>query len=171
MKFTWLTLPLIAIVLGVSQPATSSINNDVTPHIERSVIEVSNLQQLARQMEKDSLGLVLMFHAEYCEYCERLEEDLLQPMVRSGDYDQKVLIRKIQVDGSYDLIHFDGSRISSEKLSSHYDASLTPTLVFLDAKGVERSEKILGYNTPELFGAYVDRAIEQLHKAVLNTPL
>ena len=168
MKLQWLLLPFIAVLVSLNQIHASTADSTETPPTERVVIEEENLEVLGKQMKQEKLGLVIMFHAEYCDYCERLENDLLQPMVRSGEYDDKVLIRKIQVDGAYDLVNFNGQQISSDQLSTMYDASLTPTLVFLDADGAEQAEKILGYNTPDLFGAYVDRAINKLHKA-LNT--
>lgn len=167
MKLQWLLLPLIAGLLSLNHIQASTAEDKSTPRTERVVIEEENLQVLGKQMKKDKLGLVIMFHAEYCDYCERLEHDLLQPMVRSGEYDDKVLIRKIQVDGAYDLVNFNGQQISSNQLSTMYDASLTPTLVFLDADGAEQAERILGYNTPDLFGAYVDQAINKLYKAVI----
>ena len=46
------------------------------------IIEEDDLQALSKQMKADKLGLLVMFHASYCEYCERLEEDLLVPMSR-----------------------------------------------------------------------------------------
>lgn len=166
MKLHWLLLPVIVAFIGFHSLSAETTDPTPVPRAERVVIEETNLETLGKQMKQDKLGLVIMFHADYCDYCKRLDADLLQPMVRSGDYDDKVLIRKIQVDGTYDLINFNGQKISSDQLSSMYDASLTPTLVFLDANGEEQSERIKGYNTPELFGAYVDRAINELHKAV-----
>lgn len=166
MKLQWLLLPFIAVLVSLNQIHASTDDKTETPRTERVVIEEENLEVLGKQMKQEKLGLVIMFHAQYCDYCKRLERDLLQPMVRSGEYDDKVLIRKIQVDGTYDLVNFNGQQISSDQLSTMYDASLTPTLVFLDADGAEQAEKILGYNTPDLFGAYVDQAINKLHKAV-----
>lgn len=166
MKLYWLAIPMFAALIGLNQLSAETSDNIATASGERVVIEEVNLEKLAEKMKQDKLGLMIMFHAEYCDYCKRLESDLLQPMVRSGDYDDKILIRKIQVDGAYDLVDFNGERISSDELSTRYDASLTPTLVFLDADGKEQAERILGYTTPDLFGAYVEREISKLHKAI-----
>ena len=130
------------------------------------LIEEDDLQALSQQMKNKKLGLLLMFHASYCEYCERLEEDLLLPMLRSGEYDKKVLIRKIQVDSNDELTNFNGQTVTTAQISTLYSASMTPTLVFLDASGEEQSERILGYTTPDFFSAYVDKGIDQLYKVV-----
>ncbi|PWQ94309.1 thioredoxin family protein [Leucothrix pacifica] len=166
MKLKWLVLPLIAVFVSFSHLSASTVDDTDTPRTEHVVIEENNLQKLSEEMKRNKLGLVIMFHAEYCDFCDRLEHELLQPMVRSGEYDDKVLIRKIQVDGAYDLVNFNGQQVSSDQLTTMYDASMTPTLVFLDAEGAEQAERILGYTTPDFFAAYVERAINKLHKAV-----
>jgi len=130
------------------------------------LIEEDNLQTLSQEMNTKKLGLLVMFHASYCEYCERLEQDLLLPMLRSGEYDKRILIRKIQIDSSDDLINFNGQKVTTSQISTLYGADMTPTLVFLDASGEEQSERILGYTTPDFFSAYVDKAIDELHKVV-----
>ena len=40
------------------------------------------------------------------------------------------------------------------------------TLLFLNDKGEEVAERILGYNTPEFYGAYLDKAIDKAVDAV-----
>ena len=87
-------------------------------------------------------------------------------MLRSGEYDKRILIRKIQIDSSDDLINFNGQKVTTSQISTLYGADMTPTLVFLDASGEEQSERILGYTTPDFFSAYVDKAIDELHKVV-----
>jgi thioredoxin-related protein len=166
-------LQLAGIVFFITLFNTSSLlaNDSDKSHIllkERVLIEAHDLQALGKTMRSDQLGLVIMFHAEYCEYCKRLEADLLQPMLRSGDYDDKVLIRKIQIDGAYNMVNFNGQKIAASQLATLYDASMTPTLVFVDANGDELAQKLLGYTSPDFFGAYLDRAIAQLHRAVLK---
>ncbi len=148
----------------------SASDHDIslTPLNERILVEAHDLQALGKTMRSKQLGLVIMFHAEYCEYCKRLEADLLQPMLRSGDYDDKVLMRKIQIDGAYDMVNFNGQQIAASQLATRYDASMTPTLVFLDANGTEQAKQLSGYTSPDFFGAYLDRAIAQLHRAVLK---
>ena len=133
---------------------------------KRVLIEETDLQALSVKMKKDKLGLVLMFHAEDCDYCARLEAQQLQPMLRSGNYDDRVLIRKILIDGADDIVNFNGQTVSADQLATLYEASLTPTLVFLDASGEEIVERILGYTTPDFFGFYLDKAIDKLSDIV-----
>jgi len=124
--------------------------------------EESDFESLSKVMEQKSLGLVLMFHAAHCPYCALMENEILSPMVKSGEYDDKVIIRKLQIDEARDVKDFKGNIVEPSDISDRYGATLTPTLVFLDANGNEKAKKMIGINTVELFGAYLDDNIDVL---------
>ena len=71
-----------------------SFNSYTSENIESALIEESDFQALSTTLKEKSLGLVLMLHAEHCPYCILMENEILSPMVKSGEYDKKVLIRK-----------------------------------------------------------------------------
>ena len=123
-----------------------------------------DLQQLGRQAIQQRKVIFLEVSASYCGYCKTLEEHIIKPMLRSGDYDDYVMIRKLNIDSHLTLIDFDGSKTTPAQFSYKRDASLTPTLLFFDGKGKEVSKRILGVNTLELYGQYVDDALQQGHK-------
>ncbi|PID33788.1 MAG: hypothetical protein CR955_00580 [Thiotrichales bacterium] len=126
------------------------------------VIEESNFQQLAKQMQQENRGLVLMLHAEGCTYCEQMDTKILSPMVLSGEYDKRIFIRKLQIDDTRDVIGFSGKTVEPADISGEYNVILTPTLVFLNYKGKEVAEQMVGINTIELFGAYLDNSIDDM---------
>ena len=132
--------------------------------IVSALMEESNFQQLGKTMKEKSLGLVLMLHAEHCPYCELMEDEILSPMVKSGEYDKKVLIRKLQIDEARDIVNFSGDSVEPSYFSDKYKAYVTPTLVFLDYQGNERVTQMVGINTVEMFGGYLDIEIDKLAK-------
>lgn len=129
---------------------------------ESMLIEENDFQQLSAQMKQNSKGLLLMFHAEHCPYCTLMDEEILSPMVKSGEYDKKIYIRKLQIDEARDIKDFKGKTVEPSEISDAYRARLTPTLVFLDYKGQEKAKQMVGINTIELFGAYLDAEIDKL---------
>jgi thioredoxin-related protein len=131
------------------------------------LIEENDFQQLSQQMKEKSRGLLLMFHAEHCPYCARMEKEILTPMVISGEYDDRIFIRKLQIDEARNIKNFEGKTVEPSDISDKYQVRLTPTLVFLDYKGQEKAKKMVGINTVELFGAYLDAEIDQLMKNLL----
>jgi hypothetical protein len=97
-----------------------------------------------------------------------MENEILSPMVKSGEYDDRILIRKLQIDEARDIKDFLGNTVEPSEISDAYNARLTPTLVFLDYKGQEKAKKMVGINTVELFGAYLDAEIDELVKSIIN---
>ncbi len=129
--------------------------------LQNNLIEVRDFQRLAQLMHQKNLPLLLEFHAESCSYCRLLEEDFLNPMTTSNEYRDKIIVRQIQIDLDEEVIDFQGNKTTSGQFSRRYNAFMTPTMIFLDANGVEVAERIVGINTPSLFSAYIDIEIEK----------
>lgn len=129
---------------------------------DSAVLEASDFQALSKQMKQNSMGLVMMLHAEHCSYCEMMDEKILSPMERSGDYAKRVFIRKLQIDKPENVIDFDGQEVTAFEVADAYDSRMTPTLVFLDYTGEEKAVKIIGINSIDLFSASVDEQIDEL---------
>ena len=127
---------------------------------EVSVPVVTDLQREGKLARQQDLPILLTFTSSICSYCDLLEEDFLQPMLLSGDYGDRVLIRKLVIDAGRTITDFNGEPSTADKLSSRYRVFVTPTLLFVDGNGTELAERILGINTPELFGGYLDDCID-----------
>jgi len=80
---------------------------------------------------------------------ELLEEDFLQPMLLSGEYKNHAIIRKLILDDGSSVIDFSGRDTAATGLSDHYRVFVTPTI-----------KRIVGINTPELFGGYLEACID-----------
>ncbi|MDQ7015730.1 MAG: thioredoxin fold domain-containing protein [Gammaproteobacteria bacterium] len=134
---------------------------------------VSDLRQEAKLSQQSRLPLLISFSAEECHYCELIEEDFLEPLLlRQVDRD-RVIIRKLELDGE-DVRGFDGVLLSPAALARFYGVTVTPTVLFLDSKGEELSERLIGISTPDLFGAYLEQSIDQarvvLREALVRLP-
>ncbi len=159
MKFFIYSL-LFVFSLGLSNASENP------PSEVSALIEESDFQALSAKMKEKSLGLVLMLHAEGCHYCALMEKEILSPMVVSGDYDKRVFIRKLQIDKAGDVKDFDGSLVEPSDISNRLGATVTPTLVFLDYHGNKKAETMVGINTVDYFGVYLDREIDKLVKNI-----
>jgi thioredoxin-related protein len=127
---------------------------------EVAVPVARDLQADGRQAQQDQLPILLAFSANYCSYCDLLEEEFLQPMLLSGDYRDKIIIRKLVLDSGLRLADFSGQPVDATQLSDRYQVYVTPTMVFVDGNGVELAERMVGINTPEMFGGYLDECID-----------
>jgi len=127
---------------------------------EVSIIPLTDLQQDARISKSQRLPILIAFTADYCHYCEVVKEEFLKPMIRSGDYTDKVLIREAEVNGYTEVIGFSGEQIGLDNLAVHYRASMTPTLVLLGPTGELLTESLVGVTTVDFYGGYLDDAID-----------
>ena len=120
----------------------------------------SDLQADGRQAVERQLPILLVFSAIDCTYCDLLEEEFLEPMLLGGEYADKVIIRKLVLDNGSRLTDFSGRRRDATEVSTDYRVFVTPTLLFVDGSGRELAARMLGINTIEMFGGYLDDCIE-----------
>ncbi|WGZ94017.1 MAG: thioredoxin fold domain-containing protein [Candidatus Thiothrix putei] len=137
-----------------------------TAFAEEIIPETNDFYALQQEMKSKGLPLLLAFRADYCGFCRRLETEHLEPMLRSGQYDSRILIRRFDIGGNQTVIDFNGNKINAEEFAAKHQASLTPTLLFLNAEGNEVAERLLGYNSPDFYGAYLESAISAAQQAV-----
>lgn len=121
---------------------------------------VSDLQADARRSREAGVPILLVVSQHHCPFCKLLREEILEPMLLSGDYASRVIVRELFLDGDQALRDFDGKEIGPDDLAERYGAFLTPTLLFLDHRGRELTERMLGINTVDFYGYYLDASIK-----------
>ncbi|MDH5544262.1 MAG: thioredoxin fold domain-containing protein [Gammaproteobacteria bacterium] len=119
-----------------------------------------DFQTLGVQIGDSGLPVMLMFAAEDCGYCERLEADHLLPMARSDEFTRKVIIRKVMIDSYRPIKDFDGGSTSGEELAHRYDVRVTPTVMLFAQNGKRLSKKLIGYSGNEYYGWDLEKLIE-----------
>ena len=137
------------------------------------VQETTDLQKLGQISRKRQVPVLLVFSASHCSYCELLENEILKPMLISGDYTNKVIIRKLMIDSDDMITDFSGKKIAVDSYVSRHGVFVTPTILFLGPDGKELARRLIGINTVELFGGDVDNAIDyslKILKAQLKSP-
>lgn len=122
--------------------------------------QATDLQALGDQARARGLPLLVMFSSAHCPYCMIVREEFLKPMLRSGDYADKVIMAEVEADET-PITDFDGHTRSALDVAQRYDATLSPTVVFLDPDGHELAPRLVGITTVDFYGGYLDEAIEQ----------
>lgn len=122
---------------------------------------VEDLRDEAALLKHGRLVLVLEFSSEYCGYCRKLEDLFLLPMQRNAHYDDKILLRSISLDAFETVIDFDGNSLPTGEFAARYGVTLTPTLLFLSADGVEMSERLVGIWSEDFYGGFIDDRIDE----------
>jgi thioredoxin-related protein len=127
-----------------------------------------NLQTDGRNSERTQRPIVLVFSAHNCSYCELLEASILRPTILSGYYDDQIILRKLMLDSPLPIRDFDGERRAPSALSRRYQVHVTPTVLFVDARGNELAPRLVGINTVEMYGGYLDAAIQEARRQLVE---
>jgi len=128
---------------------------------EVELTDLVNLEADAAQAKSRQLPLLVMFSASYCGYCSIVKEEFLKPLLISGDYTDKVMIRVLEIDSVDDIYDFDGTKIDPEAFAERYNIYLTPTLVFMGSRGQELTQRMTGVMTVDFYGGYLDDSIDR----------
>ena len=163
-----LTKPLLFLILlltGLPLLAQQDEENgDDLPFVQ--IERITDLQALGQRARREGKIILLEVEASDCPYCRKLEEEILKPMLRSGDYESNTLIVQLEIDGYDSIRDWNGTETTPAAVSSRYRVFVTPTLLFLDAGGREVSKRIVGINSVDFFGAYVDEALAEGRKHI-----
>ncbi len=124
------------------------------------LVEAKDLSADARLARSGEMPILLLVSQDHCPFCTQIKRDILRPMIISGEYEGRLLMREIFIDFGSRIVDFTGDERDSSQFTGSYGVYLTPTLLFLGPDGKELTERIVGIQTPEMFFYYVDKAIQ-----------
>jgi thioredoxin-related protein len=142
---------------------------DDSLHSERIPVAV-DLQRDAASAREKGIPVMLEFSTRWCDYCRALEQQVLEPMLVSGDYTQRMLLRKLNVDDDDMVTWFDGRKINATRLGYKNGVELYPTLVIYNADGEEISERIIGITVLEFVAEKIDKALARAKREITSAP-
>ena len=137
----------------------TAVQAEILPYVK--VREATDLQAVGQEARARKIPILIMFSMRDCQYCDVVREEFLKPMLRSGDYVDRVIMLELYSDSESQLRDFNGKPISAEKLIQRYNAGFAPTVIFLDSQGKELAERLIGITTRDFYGGYLDEAIDE----------
>lgn len=136
-----------------------------TPHY---LPEVTDFRQLASEARQKQIPIVVLFMSESCHFCEIVLSDFLIPMYMDPEYDNKVILRQVEITSQDLLIDFDGKMTTHGKFASKLQVWGVPQVYFFDSRG-HILHKIAGLLTPDYYGVYLDEAIDNAIASIRHT--
>ena len=152
-----LLMQLFTSIASASGPQLDYQSEDDERHLPYVMIQyATDFSELAQVARNEGKIIMLEVSASYCGYCELLEEEFIKPMLRNDYYSEIVLIRKIDLDSYQTITDFSGNQTTADVFARNLDVKLTPTILFFDGNGNEVSQRILGINSLDLYGGYIE---------------
>jgi thioredoxin-related protein len=131
-----------------------------------SIPQAINLQKDSIFAQEKGIPVLLEFTMRGCPFCEEVENEVLRPMLISGDYDNKVIVRNVMIDEETEITDFNGQKITYEELASRYNVYVAPTLVLVHGNGKAMGIEMVGVTTIDFYAAYLDQAIDKALKVI-----
>ena len=120
----------------------------------------ANLVSDGREASEKQIPVLMFFSMKHCPFCIEVEEDYLKPMLRNSEYDGKIIIRKIRIDGTDTVRDFAGKEHDADDFGDIYNVSMVPTVILVDSKGKKISPSIIGISNAHYYSDELDRAID-----------
>jgi thioredoxin-related protein len=123
--------------------------------------ELKSFEQVASEANDEEKVILVEFSTPWCEYCTALEQQVLEPLIRSNRYKDTIIIRRLEINDYSSVTGFDGERHATEDIGMQYKINLYPTLVFFNKQGQEISQRIVGIKVLDYIGEELDIAIDK----------
>ncbi len=110
--------------------------------------------------------VVLYVSRTDCHFCHLLKEEILNPLLRSGEYTDKIIFRNLVLDSTERVADFKGNLVSPSEMARALKVELTPTLLFLDSNNQELAPRMVGYQRSEYYFYYLEETIRNAVEAI-----
>lgn len=122
----------------------------------------------ARNLAKDAEAaraiqgpVLIVFVGDHCPYCETVLNEFLVPMSRNPDYQDKVVMRRVETGSFRELRDFAGMKLSHRTFAGRHGAYMVPTVMLFSPSGQALAKPLVGITSVDYYGYYLDEAIDQ----------
>lgn len=120
-----------------------------------------SVQADLREMQQRRLPMVLLVHMPGCGYCHYVMEEHFKPMVLSGKYVNRALIRQVAADDADDLLDASGRSLSGRAFARSLGVRFFPTVFILGPDGQVLGEPLVGVANIDLYGTQLESALQK----------
>lgn len=131
--------------------------------------EMDDFHYVAQQASQQNIPIMIMFTAKWCEFCNQLKREVLDPMIKGGLYDGYAMyMRQVSLDLHSPIVFSATETIQKRQFARLYNADITPTIIFVDSRGVPVGDRIVGVADVQLFGGMIHRSLNQAYENMGN---
>ena len=98
-----------------------------------------------------------------CVFCELVRRSYLLP----ARLNEGLQAYQLDVNNkTTPLIGFDGQPTTAALTARAWEATFTPTVLFIGSRGQELAERLVGIAVPDFYGAYLEQRLTTARKAL-----
>jgi len=156
-------IPLIIIILCLLFSAHIKAADDVP-----MLAELTDLQADLEYAQQEQIPLMLFFHASYCGFCIKANEDYLEPMSQEDGNQGEFIIRRIGVDFNDELLDAHGETTRARTFARDLGVQIVPNVIMFGPDGEQLGKSIVGINVEEFYYHYLQRAVRTAKSCIEN---
>ncbi len=138
------------------------------PRPELALQEANDLAADSATSKEKKIPILLFFNRVGCPYCARALREFLVPMESDAANAVRVMFRQVETDRMTKMVSFNGEVLRHRQFAQKYRIKLTPTIWIVDGDGNALADPIVGLTTPDYYGYYIDKAIDESLKKLRN---
>lgn len=128
-----------------------------------------DLKKSGEVAQKNKVPVVIFATATWCNYCKKLEENILEPLLETTDIESYAEFSQLVMDKNHWMMKdFQGKDIEMKQLPDRFDVRVAPTTLFFDGQGNQIAEPIIGLTLEEFYPGNLERGINAALKALGN---
>jgi len=128
-----------------------------------------DLHKTGTTAAKFNIPVVVFYTATWCNYCKKLEENIIYPLMETTDIESYAEFRQVILDRPHwDMKDFSGKQIEMNTFGPSQGVKVAPTTYIYNSQGKQIAEPILGLTLEEFYPGNLEMAINQGLKALGN---
>lgn len=124
------------------------------------LLPADDLAQAAATAKTRRVPVLIAFMEQSCPYCAVARRDYLIPLHTDPKWQNRVLIREVEVDRSTAMRDFTGAETTHRAYARSLGIKRVPTLIVFDADGQPVAPPITGLLADDFYRLYIEQAID-----------
>ena len=124
------------------------------------LLPADDLAQAAATAKARRTPVLIAFMEQSCPYCAVARRDYLLPLQTDPKWQNRVLIREVEVDRSTAMRDFSGAETTHRAYARSLGVKTVPTLIVFDANGERVAPPIIGLLADDFYRLYIEQAID-----------
>ena len=128
-----------------------------------------DLQKTGASAAKHNVPVIIFATATWCNYCKKLEENILFPLLQTTKLEEYGEFKQLLLDKAHWMMKdFDGNDIEMKTYGPKLGVIVAPTTMFFNSKGEQIAEPIIGLTLEEHYPGNLEKRINQALEALGN---
>lgn len=124
------------------------------------LLAADDLAQAAATAKARRTPVLIAFMEQSCPYCAIARRDYLLPLQTDPKWQNRVLVREVEVDRSTPMRDFSGAETTHRAYARSLGIKTVPTLIVFDASGERVAPPIIGLLADDFYRLYIEQAID-----------